>query len=317
MIILLFFTHIFHTASQPLFESGLSNPAFSSYSGTYEAHITANENFIFDYLSAGAQIKNAGISFATYRDNYYSQSWAGISYRFPFPLAMGVNLGTAQVYQQSHFLTDLGLWFNYGLLFGISYRDILHDERLLRAGATYKKNRINIMCEIENGGEEHNTSLNIGIGYLYCFSDLEISAFGGYNFHNPAFTIGLTYYQFKLGFLLSDSFEVNLMVSIFLEPPVREKIIVFQETLEVFVQKPTSTKKPLAKKIGTTAQLTPNERLSCEQHYLKGIEYYINNLLDEAINEWNIVVKISPTYKDVKRYLENANAKKELLKKEK
>ena len=231
-------------------------------------------------------------------------------------MAIGMNIGTAQIYQQSHFLADFGLWFDYLLCFGICYRDVFQDERLLRAGATYTFKSVNLMYEIEYGGYDQQTDHNLGIGYIQYFKDLKLNACLGYDLHDLAFTMGLAYKQFELGFLLSDSLKVNIMVSIFLEPPVREKIVVFQETLEVFVQKPTIKKKSPDKKVTTEEQLTASEKLACEQHYLKGVEYFINNQLDEAITEWNLVVKICPTYKDVKRYLDNAHAKKEILKKE-
>ncbi len=308
------YSHIFHSVSQPLFESGLSNPAFSSFSGTYEAHITANENFIFDYLSAGAQINRLGISFATYRYDRYSQSWAGIRYRFDFPLAIGMNLGTSQIYQDSDIITDFGLWFNYWLHFGISYRNILQDERLLRAGATFTRRKISMMCEIESGGDQQRTDINLGLGYLHHLGEIDINGVAGYNLHNFAFTLGFTYRQFKVGMLLSDvfsdTFRINMMVSIFLEPPVKEKIIVFQETLEVYVHKPTSLKKPITtKKPLTVDQLSTSERLYCEQHYLKGIEYYLANDLKKAIEEWNLVRAKCPEYKEVQRYLANATEK--------
>jgi hypothetical protein len=41
--------------------------------------------------------------------------------------------------------------------------------------------------------------------------------------------------------------------------------------------------------------------------------YYVNNRLNEAIAEWKLVAKVYAEYKDVKRYLENAQAKLELL----
>jgi hypothetical protein len=63
----------------------------------------------------------------------------------------------------------------------------------------------------------------------------------------------------------------------------------------------------------TKQQLTTQQKAYCEEHYMKGIEFYVNDELGKAIQEWNLVTKVDPGYKDVKRYIENARAKKELL----
>ena len=52
-----------------------------------------------------------------------------------------------------------------------------------------------------------------------------------------------------------------------------------------------------------------------EAHYNKGIVYYNNEQLSEAISEWELVHEIDPTYKDVEQYLGQARKLLEKLEK--
>ena len=49
---------------------------------------------------------------------------------------------------------------------------------------------------------------------------------------------------------------------------------------------------------------------------MKGIEFYLADEIQKAIQEWTSVTNVDPSYKDVKRYLENARAKQKMLEEE-
>jgi len=56
----------------------------------------------------------------------------------------------------------------------------------------------------------------------------------------------------------------------------------------------------------TSEKMDDELRIKIKKHYLDGINYYMNGLYEEAISEWEEILKIDPEYENVKINIQRA-----------
>lgn len=317
LINLFLLSYSFTTVSTPISYYTLSNPAFTSYAGDYQVYIEPKDIGEIVVFNISAKFSYWGFGFSNMSVENESKNWGSIAHHFDIiPLSLGINFGINEIYYDRNVLFDLGIWLEDPVSAGFNFGNILNEEKIARFGASYTWKKITGTFEIEDSIQayEHVFTPHLLIGFQQPAGDFTIRLCGGYHPEKLIAGIGLGFRNFiKVQLLMEE--ENRVLIEVNFSPPVVVKEIIVSETL--LIEKPVIIKKTITKtepKYRKPYTLTEKDRKYCENHYLKGIDYYINDELNQAIKEWKLVVKVCPDYKEVHRYLENAREKLKLLK---
>lgn len=242
------------------------------------------------------------------------KNWASISYHIrKIPISIGLNAGIIKVYDNTDGLLDLGVWYRNRLSLGITYSNILNRDKILRAGISYKWKQFMAGVELEDSIRNQSLTPYGVIGIIQPVGDFCLKAYAGISQHNLEAGLGIEFRDF-INAMIFFTDTIKVLIGFNFRPPVVTKTVTVVDTL--LVKQPVIVEKTVIKKEPKPTPVKPlskKDKQYCERHYLKGIEYYVNDQLKEAINEWNLVTKVCSDYKDVKRYLENAREKMKLL----
>ncbi|MBN2620779.1 hypothetical protein JXB22_06780 [candidate division WOR-3 bacterium] len=315
------------TASVPVSYYTLSNPAFTAYYGNFHVFVEPRDVGDISVFSCSGRFNPWGVGVSNIRSgNGYPEerrNWASAAYHFKnFPLSLGINAGIVKIHDQTDALADLGVWLKRPLSVGINFSNIFNDGRILRGGAAYTWKFFILVAEIEDSLRSGALVPHGLLQFTYPVQNFTLTLSGGFYSGTVSGGIGIEYRRFITAqFFYEDIPDHNIkaLIGIHFRPPVVVREIAVVETMTikqpVIVEKTVIKKEP-APPPGTPQELTAEQQAYCETHYMKGIEFYVNNQIDAAIREWNLVTNVDPDYKDVKRNLENAQAKKALLKEE-
>ena len=315
MLILFIIGFSLNSVATPVSYYTLSNAAFTAFRGNYQVFIEPKDIGEIAIFNCSARFSDCGLGFSNMDEGIEQKNWASISYHIrKIPISIGLNAGIIKVYDNTDGLLDLGVWYRNRLSLGITYSNILNRDKILRAGISYKWKQFMAGVELENSIRNRSLTPYGVIGIIQPVGDFCVKAYAGISQHNLEAGLGFEFRDF-INAMIFFTDTIKVLIGFNFRPPVVTKTVTVVDTL--LVKQPVIVEKTVIKK---ESKLTPVKPLSkkdkqyCERHYLKGIEYYVNDQLKEAINEWNLVTKVCSDYKDVKRYLENARAKLDLLK---
>jgi|GEM_PF-2416633 len=325
--LLLLVSTTYTSSSLPLSYHTLSNPAFTAYYGRFHVFIEPRDVGDISVFSISGKFNCWALGFSNIRfgDEPWNErrNWASIAHHFTkLPLSAGINAGIYKVFDETSVLTDLGLWLKRPVSAGVIFTNIFNDDRIVRGGVSYSWQYLTATIEIEDSLRTGTLVPHGMVTFSYPFKDFSFYLTGGFCPNIISGGIGIEYRRFISAQLLYEDVDQNslkALIGIHFRPPVVFRQIAVVETVAVkepVIIEKTVIKQDPPRQPRTSHDLTSQQIVYCEEHYMKGIEFYVNDQLDEAIREWTLVTKVDPGYKDVKRYLENAKAKKELLKEE-
>jgi hypothetical protein len=323
--IILFFSATHTTTSTPISYYTLANPAFTAHYGTFHVFIEPKDIGDISVFSCSGKHEIWGFALSNMRTGdqpwHERRNWASVALHLnSLPLSVGINAGLNKVNEETNILTDFGVWLKKPLHAGFTYSNIFHDDRILRGGVSYTWSYFTGSFEIEDSIRSGALKPHGLVKFSYPIGDFTFAISGGIYPDILSTGLGVEYRRFITAQLFyQDIANDNLkaLIGIHFRPPVVVREVAVVETMTV--TKPVIVERPVSKTHPppppkTTPELTAEQQAYCEEHYMKGIEYYVKDRLDAAIKEWILVTNIDPEYKDVKRYLENARAKKDLLK---
>ncbi len=315
MLIFLLIATGLNSASTPINYYTLSNPSFTAFRGNYQVFIEPKDVGEIAVVSCAARFYDWGLGFSNMHEGIERRNWVSISHHLrKIPLSLGLNAGIIKVYDNADGLFDLGVWYRTKLSLGVNYSNILNEDRILKAGLSYTWKQFMAGVEIEDSTRTHNLTPHAIIGFRQPVGDFCLRAYAGFCPGTLSAGLGIEFRDFISGMVFLEDSTMNVIIGLHFRPPVKVKEVTVVDTL--FVHKKVIVEKPAIRKEPEPSPVKPllkKDRQYCEEHYLKGIEYYVSNQLNEAIAEWKLVAKVYAEYKDVKRYLENAQAKLELL----
>lgn len=308
------------TVSQPLSFYTLSNPAFTAQAGNYQVYIEPKGIGDIAVFNCSARWEQWGFGFSNARMGdeawHEHKNWLGVSYTPKrFPVSLGINCGIREIYDTRDGFFDFGAWLQRPVQIGFAIRNFAVPDVIIRGGITYTWRMFFITLEGERLTRNDSTTGHGIIGLSYPLGDFTALAFGGYHPEQVIGGVGLSYQNFFESKIMFEE-DINVFIGISFRPPVVVREVTVVETLLVEGSKPIIIEKRIVKSDSPppkAAGLTAQQKKYCEVHYLKGIEYYLNNEIKAAIREWTLVTNTSSQYRDVQRYLENARAKLKLL----
>ena len=245
------------------------------------------------------------------------RNWGSIAYHVKnVPFSIGFNGGVIKIYDQTDPLFDLGAWYHGPVSIGASFSNILVDEKILRGGISYTWRQITATIEVQDSLLSDEIIPHGIISFKPTFGDFTLGLYGAVQPGLLSGAVSVNYRRFIHCMVIYED-TLKVLIGFNFRPPVVTKKVTVVDTL--LVDKPVIVEKTVIKKEPKDVSekpLSEKDRHYCEKHYLKGIGYYVNDKLEDAIKEWNLVITICPDYKDVKRYIENAREKLKLLKEE-
>jgi len=315
------FAYTFTTASMPVSYYTFSNPAFTAHPGDYQVTIEPKDVGDIAVFNCAARFGHWGFGFSNMRAAYERKNWGSIAHHLDvIPLSLGFNIGVNKTYE-TDVLFDLGAWFRRTLNVGVCFGNTFDDEKILRLGAAYKWKKITGTFELEDSLAHAYIIPHFLLSFDQPIGDFSLKLMGGFHAIVHGNDVGRFVGGFEIGFRefinvqLFLEEETKFLLEVNFSPPVIVREVSVVETL--LVDRPVVVKKTVKKTVPkhkAPVGISKTDRDYCEKHYLKGIEYYLNNQLEAAIDEWKLVVKRCSDYKDTQRYLENAKEKLKLLK---
>jgi len=303
-----------NSVATPISYYTLSNAAFTAFRGNYQVFIEPKDIGEIAIFNCSARFSDCGLGFSNMDEAIEQKNWASISYHTrKIPISIGFNAGIIKVYDNTDGLLDLGVWYRNRLSLGITYSNILNRGKILRAGISYTWKQFMAGVELEDSIRNQSLTPYGVIGIIQPVGDFCLKAYAGVSQHNLDAGLGIEFRDF-INAMVFFTDTIKVLIGFNFRPPVITKTVTVVDTL--LVKQPVIVEKTVIKKEPKPTPVKPlskKDKQYCEEHYLKGIEYYVNDQLKEAINEWNLITKVCADYKDVKRYLENARAKLELL----
>lgn len=314
MLILFIIGFSLNSVATPISYYTLSNAAFTAFRGNYQVFIEPKDIGEIAIFNCSARFSDCGLGFSNMDEGIEQKNWASISYHTrKIPISIGLNAGIIKVYDNTDGLLDLGVWYRNRLSLGITYSNILNRDKILRAGISYKWKQLMAGVELEDSIRNQSLTPYGVIGIIQPVGDFCLKAYAGVSQHNLDAGLGIKFRDF-INAMVFFTDTIKVLIGFNFRPPVITKTVTVVDTL--LVKQPVIVEKTVIKKEPKPPPVKPlskKDKQYCEEHYLKGIEYYVNDQLDKAIAEWKLVVRTSPDYKDVQRYLENAQAKLKLL----
>lgn len=314
MLILFIIGFSLNSVATPISYYTLSNAAFTAFRGNYQVFIEPKDIGEIAVFNCSALFSDCGLGFSNMDEGIERKNWASISYHVrKIPISIGLNAGIIKVYDNTDGLLDLGVWYRNRLSLGITYSNILNRSKILRAGISYTWKQFMAGVELEDSIRNQSLTPYGVIGIIQPVGDFCLKAYAGVSQHNLDVGLGIEFRDF-INAMVFFTDTIKVLIGFNFRPPVITKTVTVVDTL--IVKQPVIVEKTVIKKEPKPTPVKPlskKDKQYCEEHYLKGIENYVNDHLEEAIVEWNLVTKVCSDYKDVKRYLENAQAKLELL----
>jgi len=314
LLILFIIGFSLNSVATPISYYTLSNAAFTAFRGNYQVFIEPKDIGEIAIFNCSARFSDCGLGFSNMDEGIEQKNWASISYHVrKIPISIGLNAGIIKIYDNTDGLLDLGVWYRNRLSLGITYSNILNRGKILRAGISYTWKQFMAGVELEDSIRNQSLTPYGVIGIIQPVGDFCLKAYAGVSQHNLDVGLGIEFRNF-INAMVFFTDTIKVLIGFNFRPPVITKTVTVVDTLivkhPVIVEKTVIKKEP---KPTPVKLLSKKDKQYCEEHYLKGIENYVNDHLEEAIVEWNLVTKVCFDYKDVKRYLENARAKLELL----
>jgi hypothetical protein len=314
LLILFIIGFSLNSVATPISYYTLSNAAFTAFRGNYQVFIEPKDIGEIAVFNCSARFSDCGLGFSNMDEGIERKNWASISYHVrKIPISIGLNAGIIKVYDNTDGLLDLGVWYRNRLSLGITYSNILNRGKILRAGISYTWKQFMAGVELEDSIRNQSLTPYGVIGIIQPVGDFCLKAYAGVSQHNLDVGLGIEFRDF-INAMVFFTDTIKVLIGFNFRPPVITKTVTVVDTL--IVKQPVIVEKTVIKKEPKPTPvklLSKKDKQYCEEHYLKGIENYVNDHLEEAIVEWNLVTKVCSDYKDVKRYLENARAKLELL----
>ena len=314
MLLILIISFTLNSVTKPISFQTLSNAAYTGYQPNYQVMIEPKDIGEITVFSCSGRFSNWGLGFSNMHENSERRNWGSIAYHVKkIPFSIGFNGGVIKIYDQTDPLFDLGAWYHGKVSLGASFSNILKDDKILRGGISYTWCQFTVAVEIQDSLRNQEITPHGIIAFKQPIGDFSVGLYGGLRPGKLSGALSIDFRNFVHGMLLYEN-STRIFIGFNFRPPVKVKEVTVVDTL--FVHKKVIVEKPATKKEPEPSPIKPlskKDRQYCEEHYLKGIEYYVNNQLNEAIAEWKLVAKVYAEYKDVKRYLENAQAKLELL----
>lgn len=325
--LLLLINPTYTSSSLPLSYLTLSNPAFTAYYGRFHVYIEPRDVGDISVFSCSGKIDRWALGFSNIRlenDPWYERrNWASIAHHFAkLPLSVGINTGIYKIFNETYILTDVGFWLKRPVSTGLIFANVFNDNRIIRGGISYPWQYFTFTIEMEDSLQTSTLVPHGMITFTYPVKDFSFYVTGGFYPNTISGGIGIEYRRFVSAQLLYEDVDQNslkALIGIHFRPPIVFREIAVVETMTVkqpVIIEKTVIKKDPPKQPQVSPDLTAQQLAYCEEHYMKGIELYVSDELDKAIQEWILVTKVDPDYKDVERYLDNARAKKELLEEE-
>ncbi len=314
------FSYTFTCASDPVSYYAFSNPAFTAHPGDYQVTIEPKDIGDIAVFNCAARFGHWGFGFSNMRSSYDRRNWGSIAHHLDvIPLSLGFNLGVIRTYE-TDVLFDLGAWFRQTLSVGICFSNTFDDEKILRLGASYTWKKLTGAFELEDSLAYAYIIPHFMVSFNQPVGDFSLKLMGGFhstihdnNIGKPVAGLEIGFREFIKAQLFLEE-NTKLLLEVNFSPPVIIREVSTVETL--LVDKPVVVKRTVKKTVPkhkASKSISEKDKTYCEKHYLKGIEYYLNNQLEGAIKEWKLVVKTCPDYKDTQRYLQNAREKVKLL----
>jgi len=289
------------------------NPANRPKIDYYSITLSTSRIGGIEYLGLDRSFQDFTVGIATSDSVWERKSWlsfAGRLGRFDFGFGGGLD-HQIQPTLSSGVMVDLNR-----LALGASYR--YGDIKSIQGGLSLEIGRILVGLEGERLIAEDSTRnyLHLGIGYeLSEAVQAQIGYHRGMSFGLSS-AIGPLLFFFGVDRFTIEDFRIHFGIYSIIREKVIKKTITKIRVKKVPVEKkvyvPTKPKKkavPKKKKTPSKADLK-----YCDEHYRKGIEYYNQDKLQEAIREWEKVQALCPGYLLVEEYLDKAKKKLKLLK---
>lgn len=318
MLTLIILAFSLNSVSTPISYQTFSNAAYTAYQGNYQVVIEPKDIGEITVFSASARFLDFGLGFSNMHEGRERRNWGSISYHVKkIPFSIGFNAGILKIYDQTDPLFDLGAWYHGKVSLGTSFSNILNDDKILRGGISYTWRQLTAAVEIQDSLRNREITPHGIIALKQPIGDFSIGLYGGFRPGLLSGAVSLDFRSFIHALVLYED-TLKLLIGFNFRPPVVTKKITVVDTLlidkQVVIEKTVIKKEP---KPAPDQPLSEKDRQYCEKHYLKGIEHYVNDRLEQAISEWNLVIEVCPDYKDVKRYIVNAREKVKLLEEEK
>jgi len=310
----LFFTLIvtsysYQTVSTPLSYYTLANPAFTSHLGNYEVYLEPKDIGEITVFNVSGRFRSWGFGLSNYYEqlhaDYERKNWVSIACHLKHPLSVGCNLGLSKILDETAAFVDIGAWFRANPGAGFGYFNSPNETHSIRFGASYVWKKFTGILEIEDSLLYDDLVAHFLVSFDQPINDFDLKVSAGYHPKHLVFGMEMGFRDF-IKAIVSLEETRKVLVGFNFSPPVVTKEITVVETLMV--------EKPIIVKTTKTYPMNMKDIKYCEEHYRKGIEYYVNNRIEDAIKEWNLAVKVCPDYKEVQQYLGRAKAKLEMLK---
>jgi hypothetical protein len=307
-------TFSLNSVSIPISYQTFSNAAYTAYQGNYQVVIEPKDIGEITVFSASARFQNLGLGFSNMHENRERRNWGSIAYHIKkVPFSIGFNGGVIKIYDQTDPLFDLGTWYHGKVSLGASFSNILNDDKILRGGISYTWHQFTAAVEIQDSLRNQEIIPHGIIAFKQPIGDFSIGLYGGLRPGQLSAAVSIDFRSFIHGMVLYED-TVKVLIGFNFRPPVVTRRITVVDTL--LIDKPVIVRKTVLKnepKPAPEQPLSEKDRQYCEKHYLKGIEHYVNDRIDDSISEWTLVMEVCPDYKDIKRYIENAREKMKLL----
>jgi len=297
--------------------SSYYNPANRPEIDYYSIALSTSRIGGIEYLGLDRSFKKFSVGIATSDSVLQRQSWASFSSRI-LNISFGLGAGLSDNDRIRPTVMG-GIFYNSGLYsLGLSYRYGLYSTLQGGAGITYHKYLGGIELEWATFSDDSARIFpHVGVGYAV--SDAVILQTGFYRGASIGLSsaIGPLLVCFGVDRLTFEDYRIHFGIYSIIREKVIKKTITKIRVKEVPVEKkiyiPTKTKKE--KPVEAKKKIPTKEELKfCDEHYRKGIEYYNQDKLQEAIGEWEKVQGVCPGYLLVEEYLDKARKKLRLIK---
>lgn len=291
----------------------VANPAWTGVLSDYACSIRPTSIGQLDYFAVMGKFGDAGLGFSGAGREEGGRSFASLAYSLSPLLRVGGNVGLDRRWSDTEPFFDLGVsvtWFAHA---GFVYSGFYSDDPVIRLGVSGRYRGYAGTVELIDSLERGNLTPVILATYTFRRGPFIIELGPGYR---PS--RGLAYSRLALRDMVECAVyydgQVRCELGLRIHPRIQTREIVRTEwataveTLyveRVVERVQNQQERPVA--------VSEEALRACESRYLKGIEFYLDDRIGDAIKEWEAVAAIDPDYKDVRRYLKNALEKQRLL----
>jgi len=225
----------------------------------------------------------------------------------------GLSMGFGYLQAPSNFFS-LGVYSK-----GTYYPEKKETELFVQTG--FSLHRGGIAFNIEPLITRDSMGMKTGLTYLKKFRNTFINSIKIYTgleiLKRRKFSLGLRFRKDNMGFIIGlyDKSVLAGFVLDFEERIIIKEIVKIKE-VPVYVEVPEKeiVRKPKLRKEEKKEKIPEISEEELEYYYKKGIEFYKMEMLEEAINAWENIMKVKPDYKDTKKLYIQAKDRFEKLK---